>query len=180
MLGGFRLECACCGNAYDESEMHLLSDGQAVCDDCYGCGEALECEACGELFLSVDLTEKDGKFYCNECLAREGTDALRTDGTTGHIWTQKDLDDLFLGRQTAYNPGESVDIRWPSYETGAEYQMTLTVDGQGRIAEISPVTGRKAYRDASGGVTVSAYPTLSENYAVAMACIRQILAEQKM
>jgi len=57
-----------CPNCYqgllDESQLIKLADqNMAVCSDC-----AARCDICGDFYLADDLTEFDGKNYCESCL----------------------------------------------------------------------------------------------------------------
>lgn len=64
--------CSRCGTQVKEDDLVYPNDcdGEyAICDSCYS--DYDKCSECGQEFHIDDLTEDDGKYYCEDCLAEK-------------------------------------------------------------------------------------------------------------
>ncbi len=59
-------KCDGCGQEFPVNELHALSDGERVCEECRKT-ECFSCAKCGRVFLSCEAERIDGKLMCPEC-----------------------------------------------------------------------------------------------------------------
>ena len=69
----FLAECACCGAVYNENELIVLDDGDAVCSYCYA-NECFECSHCFGAYRNSEqkIDKTSGKPICIHCYEKIG------------------------------------------------------------------------------------------------------------
>ncbi len=159
-------QCCVCEKYYLEDNMMTLDDEEEtlVCEECYD-EEVEECAMCGSHFLSDDMTYWGDARICPDCLEEQcpSFDENEVEESTKEAYN--DFCKKYIGKHVQdQEPGE-LDL---NVTVGDEapicYSITVTIDDQGVISEISRLTASMLLSEGCTSSDWRPYRIDSEDY----------------
>ncbi|MBR7092295.1 MAG: hypothetical protein IKI50_03815 [Clostridia bacterium] len=137
-----KLFCSMCEEEITEDTgCNELDDGTVVCDDCYDCLST--CDGCGALVDQDDLTNWGDCRLCPDCMEDKYPHYDEETESQALKEVYEQTRECYIGRKTnGLKPGShtlSYDVS--TDETDYTYSLTIAIDENGTIADISRLTG---------------------------------------
>ena len=159
-------QCEVCKNYYSESDMQVLEDGKEtlVCADCYE-SNTEECAMCGGRFLEDDMTNWGDVCICPGCLEEQCPSFVQEEVEKD---TQEAYDAFckkYVGKRVVDQaPGNIEFDTTVGDESPICYSISVTIDENGIISEISRLEASMMLSDWERGSDWRPYPIRSEDY----------------
>lgn len=157
-------ECTNCGECFPEEE-GILFRGEWYCEYCY---EELTapCDICGNIVLAEELCSWGDNRICPDCMEERVPSFDKEQNAKETEPAYLALKQRYVGKRTEdLEPGEhGFDCSITTDETDIRYYISVTVDADGVITDVSPLTAEILL---SEGVTSSDwedYPISSDDY----------------
>ena len=134
--------CSKCGEPIDEDDEDAveLEDGSWVCSCCFD-EYYFTCDICGEIAPVEDSAYWGDARICPDCLAERCPSFDEEENLRETTEAYEACRARYLGRNVAEDfRGQQVTVSWQvSGETDIDYELTVTVDEEGRIADVSRI-----------------------------------------
>lgn len=156
--------CCQCGEPIDEDAVHL-DDGSWVCascfEDCY-----FTCDICGEITPVEDSSYWGDAQICAECLEERCPSFDKQENLQETAAAYEACRAKYLGRTVAEKyRGQTVTVSWGySDETDIDYELTVTVDDECRIADLSPIQAEMLLSEGISNSERRPYPVCDDDY----------------
>lgn len=135
--------CALCGETFsvnDAAEDFELSDGSRICTYCFA-EDYFTCDICGEIAPVENSAYWGDARICPDCLAERCPSFDEEENLREIAEAYEAFKARYLGRTVAEEfRGQQVTVNWQvSDDTDIDYELTVTVDDEGRIADVSRI-----------------------------------------
>lgn len=160
-----KLECANCGrNIALGKEYVELADGSVLCYRCFDFAFP-ECEFCGKRVSTDDMKYWGDCYCCPECYEEFNPSFEPNVNEMETTEAYKAMLRKYIGRKTKYLQNDSVDLELECTDCGlVHYRMTVDVDEEGVIYEISRLTAEILLSESERSSSWESYIIRNEDY----------------
>ena len=159
--------CCKCGEPIDEDDEGAveLEDGSWVCSCCFD-EHYITCDICGEIVPAGDSAYWGDAQICAACLEERCPSFDEQENLQETAAAYEACRAKYLGRTVAEQyRGQTVTVSWQfSDETDIDYELTVTVDDECRIADLSPIQAEMLLSEGISSSDRHPYPVCDDDY----------------